>query len=192
MEVSVRALSSCTESDKPQFSVCTIANIQTLFATSVPQAALIHPQICPLAGTCPLSMRGEEPIHHTSHLSDTAPTLAKHLQPWCQESSGLQSLTNNQHEPLTQEILGSACDCMKTESSTFLPWLELSSPGHPSSAFFSVTLPKSQELQCLSSPLCRPSVTFPDMLFDLLSSPTPAVLLTEVILCQCYTAYCER
>lgn len=196
MEVSVRALSSHMESDEPQFSVCTIANIQTLFATSVPQprplSVLIHPRICPSDGTCPLSMRGEEHIHCTSHLSDIAPTLVDHLQPWCQGPSRLQSLTNNQHKPFTQEILGSAHDCMKPEGRMFLPWLELSSPGHPSFAFISVTLPKRVELQGVSSPLCHPSVTFPDVLFKLLSSPMPAAVLTEVIFCQRYAAYCER
>lgn len=76
--------------------------------------------------------------------------------------------------------------CVKSEGSTFLPALELSSPGHPSFAFFSVTHPKRLELQSLSSPVYCPSVTFPNMLFDL-----PSSLLKGAFLYQCNTACCE-
>lgn len=136
--------------------------------------------------------RGRTHPPHQLHLWNLVLILTNRLQPGCQGLSAVQSLTSKQHELFTWEILGSAHDCTKPEGSKFLPWLELSFPGHPSSAFFSVTLPKRVELQGLSSPLCRASVTFPAVLFELLSSPMPAALLKEVIFCQHYTAYCER
>lgn len=105
-------------------------------------------------------MRGKE---HISHLSDTAPTVANHVQS-CFRGPSVSQFDKQLTWAVYKGDPRLCSQLCESEGSTSLPLLELSCPGHPSFPFFSVTLPKRVELQGLSSPLCCPSVTFPDML----------------------------
>lgn len=134
-------------------------------------------------------MRGKEHIHHTSHISDTAPTLADHLQPWFQGPSVFQFDPQLTRAVYTGDprLCSQPCEIRRQHIPTFAGAL-LPRP----SIFCFLFCDSSQESGVAGSFISTvlPISHIPRHAFW--SSFQPAALLTGASLYQLYTAHCER